>query len=700
MQDDKETILAKDFCLTMDTWKSKLNNNVMLVGASGRGKTRGFIKPNIMQMNCNYVISDPKGQLIKEVGRLLENNGYTIRILNLINMTHSNTYNPFVYIDEGDYTSMYKLIDFLWLNTRSLDVDSVKADPFWDESGKALLSAICFYLMESLPPKMRTFESIMTLLGHINADEACDNDQLDDLMMELAKKKPDSIAVKQYAVYKAVGRGKTSQCILISVLVRLFYFNMPEYLNLTSMDDMCLDSLSEEKMAIFVLTSDTDRSKNWLAGLFYSQLFDRLCGRENKRHIRFILDDFVCCGRIPDFDYKMAMIRSRNISSIIVIQDEAQLEKIYGRAAKDIITNCDSYVFLGASNIEACEMASKRLSMPGVTAQYIRKMDYSQCLVICGNKGGIYEKYDLQKHPMYPFIADTPDSPYLYDIKYRCGAKNEVDFKSSTVDEKEYLKSSFWDSKEEEYCFYLLSHLPDTIKVFPHQHLKDIFGSNEKRISKKLSYMHCDFVLRNQKYDLICAIEVDGSQHETDIRQMANDSFENDMFARFNIPLLRIKTIDIRNDLEYVIRSIVELLDSVNYKNIKFPTKMFTYYEFINSKELFENKDMLSNHEIEETDMWTLVQHMGRTIRRQNTVFDENMVNDDSADRSETMAKVKELFLVDGDVNMDTVDDMEEMIGKALARIYENSLEGVTSLVNSVDFAKMREMYATVTQTS
>jgi len=438
------TILSKNMYLPLDA--SYTNNNVMVVGASGRGKTRNVIEPNLMQMNSNYVISDPKGVLIEKYGIMLLENGYKLKMLNLVDMQHSDCYNPFQYLKSQ--SDVFKLVDFLMANINSDNCHH--ADPFWNNAVKSLLSAVIFYLREECNPEDQNFTNVMKLLRYTDASEGNGDysSVLDILFEQLEKKYPGHVGTKQYAIFKSAGEGRTAKSILISTEVYLQHFNLEEYRKLTSIDTLCLEEVvsenTKDKFALFVIISDTDRSKNWLAGLFYSQLFDLLCEKEQrKNHIRFILDDFVCTGKIPDFDYKMAMIRSRNLSCMIVIQDEAQLEKEYEKAAKGIITNCDSYIFLGASNIEACNDVSKRLARKRITGAYIRNMGIGFCVVICGNKGGIYKKYCLEHHPQYKKNAGLYyDYTQDFDIRKSYSEKYNERKLDARVDTIKKLRSS------------------------------------------------------------------------------------------------------------------------------------------------------------------------------------------------------------------------------------------------------------------
>lgn len=553
------TILAQNKIVPLDKY-GKYNNNVVLVGASGRGKTRHFIKPNVMQMNCNYVISDPKGNLILELGSLLEKEGYEIKVLNLIDLAHSNTYNPFRYVQcQAD---VYKLIDYLLLN---LNPDfGHGSQNFWDKSSMALLSAVCFLLFESFSQEECTFANVMMLLRAHEIRGISDDFQstLDILFEQLEEKNPYSIAVKQYKVFKSAAAPETASSIMVTTEVYLQNFNLFEYENITGTDNIHLEELSKKKTALFVITSDTDSSKNWLAGIFYSQLFDILCNQENKYHIRFIMDDFVCTGRIPDFDKKMAMVRSRNISCMIVLQDEAQLEQEYGKAAQGIITNCESYVFLGSPNVDICDKVARRLGDKRITGADIRKMDDDECVVIYGNGGGIFKKYDLKKHPRFPEISDEKGSAKEYPL----AAKHEVPivYKNKPNKEEEtagikrvFVKDDYFDSYEEKYLCALMDRVQN-LCFNVHVQLRDVFKSEETAYSMKLSYMHCDFLVMNEDLHPMFGIEIDGKQHETDSEQLANDMLKNWFFELNHMPLLRFSAAQVREDPYSVIDRIIK----------------------------------------------------------------------------------------------------------------------------------------------
>lgn len=562
------TILAHNYSLSLNTYETHLNNNVILVGASGRGKSRNVIKPNIMQLNSNYIISDPKGVLIRETGTMLRKHGYKVKVLNLIDMFHSNRYNPFHYIKTD--SDIYKLIEFLMEN---IDKSASHTDPFWPNAAKSLLASLCFYLHYEVPEEYRTFANIFRLLSLIHVPDESDYspsepDLLDELMGSLEEKDPEHIAVKQYSIFNSAA-GRTRSSILLSAIVYLQHFALAEYENLTSSDEMEFENVTSEKTAIFVITADTDRSKNWLAGLFYSQLFDILCNQENPIHTRFILDDFICTGKIPAFDDKIAMIRSRNLSCIIVIQDEMQLECEYGKAAHTIITNCDSYVFLGSSDIDSCDIVARRLAEKKISGSYLRKIDSNKCVVIKGNQGGIFKKYNLYQHKRYRELSEVKNDKNYYDIELHHNVNSSVALNIKDILNNLYVskdvaevtrKYLLWDSSEEEKLYQALTKLPD-ITVFPHQHLRDVFKSENKATSKRLAMMHCDFILRDLAGYVLMGIEIDGNWHIEDKKQQERDSFKNDLFKDHFIPLLRISAYDIRTNLSSSMKQITEELN-------------------------------------------------------------------------------------------------------------------------------------------
>jgi len=413
-----DTILAKSHYLSRSVSTGCLNNNILLVGSTGRDKTRDFIKPNLMQMNTNYVVLDSHGTLIREVGSMLEKNGYEIKVLNLADPEHSDRFNPFKYIqNEAD---VYKMLDYLMpcINSAlTAKKSSPHYDPFYDHAAKTLLSAICFYLMESTPPQDHTIHNVLKLLrSHkVTWDEDIES-TLDILFRDHRNTSPNSTSVQQYTLFKSLDASPaTAASVLTTAAVYLQYFHLEEIDRLTSADNIDLEKLCYQKSALFIIPDPADRTKNWLMGFFFGHLLNVLTRRECKLGIRFILDDFLSAGYIPDFYEKLLVIQShsRFMSCIISVQDEAQLYLEYGAAAQSIISNCDHYVFMGSSNIDLCNTVAKRLGKPFITGRSIRRLSRKKCVVISGRKGSLCRRYNIKKHPQYKEVLDPTSSIHL-----------------------------------------------------------------------------------------------------------------------------------------------------------------------------------------------------------------------------------------------------------------------------------------------
>lgn len=275
----------------------------------------------------------------------------------------------------------------------------------------------------------------------------------------------------------------------------------------------------------------------------------------------------------------MAMIRSREISCIVVIQDEAQLEKEYGKAAQGIIANCDSYVFLGSSNIDSCNAAARRLGEPNISGRDIRKMNYNECVVISGNEGGVYKKFDIRTHPRYPLIADSPSAGYYPLSKKHYLKSKERARRTQRPSEAVCIKPCMFDSREEEYLYAILCRISNLI-IYPHQHLRDIFQSGDSSYSKKLSLMHCDFIIRNNDYRPLAGIEIDGAQHYSDPEQMVNDRIKDHFFAMNSLPLLRFLASDIRYKIDDVIQRILETVVRMDQKHYEISGSIISFQEW------------------------------------------------------------------------------------------------------------------------
>ena len=462
MDDDfaNNIILTQTEALTMNSRpkqpKYARNKNVMVIGGSGSGKTRFYVKPNLMQCSSqsfpvSYIVTDPKGTLLVDCGRMLERNGYVIKSLNLINFKKSMHYNPFAYIrSEKD---ILKLVNTIIVNTKG-DGDKSGED-FWVKAEKLLYQAYIGYIWYEAPEHEKNFT---TLLEMINASEAREDDEnfknpVDIMFDELEARDPDHFAVKQYRKYK-LAAGKTAKSILISCGARLAPFDIAELRELMSYDELELDTLGDRKTALFVIISDTDDTFNFVCAIMYSQMFNLLCDKADDEyggrlpvHVRCLLDEFANIGQIPKFDKLIATIRSREISAAIILQSQSQLKTIYKDAADTIAGNCDCTLFLGGKEKSTLKELSEVLGKEtidlyntsetrstnnsyGLNYQKVGKelmsqdeiavMDGSKCILqLRGVRPFLSDKYDITKHPRYKLLADY-DNRNAFDIeKYR-----------------------------------------------------------------------------------------------------------------------------------------------------------------------------------------------------------------------------------------------------------------------------------------
>ncbi len=421
--DFNSTILAQDTEISMDTWKTGINNNVLVVGSSGSGKTRRFVKPNLLQKNACYVISDPKGTLIKECGsELVEkqdefDHAYKIRVLNLIDMTKSMHYNPLAYIvKERDIVT---LVSFLVENNNY--GRRISCDSFWNEMAATLLTAVIGFVVYNLPKEECNLNSVLKVINLASSNDSLDKkDCLDILFEMIERQKGECFEVRYYKRYSSA-KGRTKMSILASLSSILAPFELTEVKELVEKDDLDLYSIGDEYSALFVMLDDTSKDMDFLAGILYSQLFHILCRKADAREggrlkipCRFFLDDFACVGRVPNFERLIASIRSREISACIILQDESQLESVYRADAQTIIGNCDTYLFMGSSDMSSCESVGKRIrKSPNDVAQ----METNKCYVFSGNKIFCNYKYSLEKHPRYK------ESVYDYESALKVNEK-------------------------------------------------------------------------------------------------------------------------------------------------------------------------------------------------------------------------------------------------------------------------------------
>ncbi len=441
---EKNILLTATEGLTMESRpksgaKFARNKNILVIGGSGSGKTRFFVKPNLMQMHSSYVVTDPKGTILLEVGKLLQKKGnYAIKSLNLINFKKSMHYNPFAYIrSEKD---ILKLVNTIISNTKGEGEKS--AEDFWVKAERLLYTAYIGYIFYEAPQEEQNFN---TLIAMIDASEAREDDEefknpVDILFERLEAKKPDHFAVRQYKKYK-LAAGKTAKSILISCGARLAPFDIQELREMMSYDELELDMLGERKSALFVIIPDTDTTFNFVAAIMYSQLFNLLCDKADDEHggrlpvhVRCILDEFANIGEIPNFDKLIATIRSREISASIILQAQSQLKKIYKDNADTIVGNCDTTLFLGGKEKgtlkEISEMLGKetidlyntgesrgqsqsfslnyqKVGKELMSQDEIGVMDGGKCILqVRGVRPFLSNKFDITKHKYYELLSD------------------------------------------------------------------------------------------------------------------------------------------------------------------------------------------------------------------------------------------------------------------------------------------------------
>jgi len=440
------------------------NKNVLVIGGSGSGKTRFYVKPNLMQMHSSYCVTDPKGTIVLECGKMLEDNGYEIKILNTINFKKSMKYNPFAYIrSEKD---ILKLVQTIIANTKG---EGEKAgEDFWVKAEKLYYTALIGYIFYEAPREEKNFA---TLLDMIDASEVREDDEtymnpIDRLFEALEKKEPTHFAVKQYKKYK-LAAGKTAKSILISCGARLAPFDIHELRDLMSEDELELDTLGDRKTALFVIISDTDDTFNFVVSIMYSQLFNLLCDKADDIyggrlpvHVRCLLDEFANIGLIPKFEKLIATIRSREISASIILQAQSQLKAIYKDNADTIVGNCDSTLFLGGKEKTTLKELSETLGKETIdlyntsetrsnqksfglnyqktgkelmSQDEITVMDGGKCIFqLRGVRPFLSDKFDITKHKNYKFLEDY-DKKNMFDIEEYIKRKGKVKLNRNTV---------------------------------------------------------------------------------------------------------------------------------------------------------------------------------------------------------------------------------------------------------------------------
>lgn len=456
-------LLTQNFRISLDTHKHRRCLNILVVGGSGAGKSRGFALPNIMQCCCSMVITDPKAELLRKTGGLLEKKGYEVRVFDLINPDTSFCYNPFEYVH--DDKDVLRLISNLIQNTTPKGSQS--SDPFWEKSETALLQALMLYLLHEAPPEEQNFAMIMEMLGSAQVKEEDEDYEspLDILFDRLEMRDPDSIAVKQYHIYKQAA-GKTAKSILISVGVRLAAFNLPQIAKLTNTDELDLSSMGERKVALFCCIPDADTSLNYLVGMIYSQLFQTLYYMADRVHggalpvpVNCIMDEFPNVSLPNEFEKILATCRSRSIYCSIIIQNMSQLKALFKDSWESLVGNCDEFLYLGGNEKETHKYVSELLGKEtidtntygqtkGKSGSYstnfqqsgrellqpdeVRMLDNQNALLfIRGERPILDAKYDLMKHPNIRYTEDGGAGPFNY-------AKAPLAHDDFTFDETRY----------------------------------------------------------------------------------------------------------------------------------------------------------------------------------------------------------------------------------------------------------------------
>lgn len=457
----KNIILSQNMRLGLNAKKHRRNLNVLVVGGSGAGKTRFYAKPNLMQCNTSFIVADPKGEMLRSIAPLLIENGYDIKVFNLIEPENSDGYNPFVYIRKDE--DVIKLISNLIQNTTPKNAS--QNDPFWEKSEIALDSALMLYLLHEAPPEEQTFEMLMFLIENAatveDEDESGYQSPVDILFQGLEDEKPEHIAVRQYKIFKQAS-GKTAKSILISAAVRLAAFNLPEIAKMTSYDNLDIGTLGERKRAIFCVIPDNDNSFNYLVGMLYTQAFQALYFNADNNHggelpipVHIVMDEFANVALPDNFERILATMRSRRISVSIIIQNMAQLKALFKDSWENITGNCDTLLYLGGNEQSTHEYISKMLGKETIdtrtrgitkgqhgssntnyqnagrellTLDEVRLLDNSNALIfIRGERPLIDKKFDILSHPNIAKTADGKAVPYKHS-KSEKYLRNDLSF--------------------------------------------------------------------------------------------------------------------------------------------------------------------------------------------------------------------------------------------------------------------------------
>ena len=471
-------ILTQNVAIGLDGRKHRRNLNTLVCGGSGAGKTRFFAKPNLCQANSSYVVLDPKGELLVSTGKLLEAKGYSIRVLDLINMDRSHCYNPFVYLrDDND---IQRLVTNLFKNTTPKGSQS--QDPFWDQAATMLLLALVFYLHYEAPPEEQNFPMVMEMIraGDVREDDDTYKSALDILFERLEMRNPEHIALKYYRNYHS-GSGKTLKSIQITLISRLEKFNLDSLASITQNDELELWSLGEQKTAIFAVIPDNDSSFNFLVGMLYTQLFQQLYHQADFVHggrlpvpVHFLMDEFANVALPDEFDKLLSTMRSREISVSIIIQNLAQLKALFEKQWESIVGNCDEFLYLGGNEQSTHEYVSKLLGKETIdtntygqskgrngsystnyqlagrelmTPDEVRMLDNRYALLFIRGERPLEDfKYDILKHPNIALTTDGGAEPYRH-------GEDLISIAALSIDERLLKKAGMKPVSDEEYLF-------------------------------------------------------------------------------------------------------------------------------------------------------------------------------------------------------------------------------------------------------
>ena len=472
-------ILTQNVAIGLDGRKRRRNLNTLVCGGSGAGKTRFFAKPNLCQANSSYVVLDPKGELLVSTGKLLEAKGYSIRVLDLINMDRSHCYNPFVYLrDDND---IQRLVTNLFKNTTPKGSQS--QDPFWDQAATMLLLALVFYLHYEAPPEEQNFPMVMEMIraGDVREDDDTYKSALDILFERLEMRNPEHIALKYYRNYHS-GSGKTLKSIQITLISRLEKFNLDSLASITQNDELELWSLGEQKTAIFAVIPDNDSSFNFLVGMLYTQLFQQLYHQADFIHggrlpvpVHFLMDEFANVALPDEFDKLLSTMRSREISVSIIIQNLAQLKALFEKQWESIVGNCDEFLYLGGNEQSTHEYVSKLLGKETIdtntygrskgrngsystnwqlagrelmTPDEVRMLDNRYALLFIRGERPLEDfKYDILKHPNIALTTDGGAEPYRH-------GEDLISIAALSIDERLLKKAGMKPVSDEEYLFF------------------------------------------------------------------------------------------------------------------------------------------------------------------------------------------------------------------------------------------------------